>query len=157
MGSSHPALMVGNRRNAIEACVSPDNPYVFRTSRDVLALWAAPDPVALWSALARFDSPSGLVEAVIGRGHSHETRRAYIGDLNTFGSWLDSRGLRWRRVTPAALEAYRGWLARRHARSTVNRRLVVVRRLYGEAVRGRLLHFDPAEGLRNLTRDVPRE
>jgi site-specific recombinase XerD len=115
---------------------------------------AAPAPIA--AALPR-DIPSELVEALIRRGDSPETRRAYVGDVHTFRSWLNGRGLRWNAVTPDDLDLYREWLAARYARSTTNRRLVVVRSLYAEALRRRLVATDPAERLRSLRGRDERE
>jgi site-specific recombinase XerD len=91
-----------------------------------------------------------LTEAIIRRGDSPETRRAYAGDLETFARWLAIEGFDWRVVSADDLDSYREWLSEQFARTTCNRRLTVVRALYGEAVRRRLLPDDPAARLRGL-------
>jgi site-specific recombinase XerD len=91
-----------------------------------------------------------LVEAVIRRGDSPHTRRAYRSDLESFRRWLVEVALGWDEVTADELDGYREWLAARYARTTVNRRLVVVRTLYGEAQRRHLIGDDPAARLRGL-------
>jgi site-specific recombinase XerD len=91
-----------------------------------------------------------LVTALIRRGDSPETRRAYAGNLRTFAGWLRSEGLRWDAVGPDDLDRYRESLAARYARTTVNRRLSVVRSLYGEAERRDRIGRDPAVRLRGL-------
>ena len=73
--------------------------------------------------------PRPLVEAIIRRGDSPHTRRAYAGDLETYAAWLASEGIVWDAVTPDDLDRYREWLAGQYARTTANRRLVVVRAL----------------------------
>jgi integrase/recombinase XerD len=91
-----------------------------------------------------------IAEAIIRRGDSPNTRRAYAGDLDAYAAWLAAEGLIWYAVTPDDLDRYREWLAGRYARSTANRRLVVVRALYGEAKRRHLLADDPADRLRGV-------
>jgi site-specific recombinase XerD len=91
-----------------------------------------------------------LVEAIIRRGDSPHTRRAYAGDLETYAAWLASEELAWDAVTTDDLDRYREWLAAQYARTTANRRLVVVRALYGEAKRRHVLADDPADGLRGV-------
>jgi integrase/recombinase XerD len=91
-----------------------------------------------------------LVEAIIRRGDSPHTRRAYAGDLATYAAWLASEGLVWNAVTADDLDRYREWLAGQFARTTANRRLVVVRALYGEAKRRHLVADDPADRLRGV-------
>ena len=76
-----------------------------------------------------------LVEAIIRRGDSPHTRRAYALDLQTYATWLASEGLAWDAASPDDLDRYRESLAGQYARTTANRRLVVVRALYGEATR----------------------
>jgi site-specific recombinase XerD len=96
------------------------------------------------------DGAEILVDALARRGDSPHTRRAYALDLVTFGRWLDQSGLLWREADPDKLDRYREWLAGQYARSTVNRRLTVVRGLYAEALRRRLIPDDPATRLRAL-------
>lgn len=92
-----------------------------------------------------------LVRAVIRRGDSHETKRAYRYDAARFMDWLAETTLTPATVTPDDLDAYREWLvAVGEARSTINRRLGFVRSLYAEADRRRLLPYNPAAWLRNL-------
>ena len=94
--------------------------------------------------------PAALVEAIIRRGDSPHTKRAYVGDLDTFNGWLAGEGLLWDAVTGDDLDRYREWLASRWARATVNRRLTTVRNLYAEAHRRHLVADDPAGRLRGL-------
>ena len=91
-----------------------------------------------------------ILDAVISRGDSPHTRRAYATDLTTFSGWLSSEGLSWDDVTSGDLDRYREWLSCRYARTTSNRRLVVVRALYGEAHRRHLISEDPASCLRGV-------
>jgi integrase/recombinase XerD len=91
-----------------------------------------------------------LVETIIRRGDSPHTRRAYALDIQTYATWLGSEGLAWNAVSPDDLDRYREWLAGQYARTTANRRLVVVRALYGEAARRRLIVDDPADRLRGV-------
>lgn len=70
--------------------------------------------------------------------------------MATFLGWLAATGQRWNAVTADELADYREWLASRYARTTTNRRLVVVRGLFAEARRRGLLLHNPAEGLRSL-------
>jgi integrase/recombinase XerD len=101
-------------------------------------------------SIVPLDVESVLVEAVIRRGDSFHTRRAYRSDLETFRSWLATEALSWVAITADDLDAYREWLAVRYARTTVNRRLVVVRSLFAEAHRRHLIADDPAARLRGL-------
>ena len=94
--------------------------------------------------------PDPLIAALIRRGDSPETRRAYATDLATFCRWLDAECRAWIAITSDDLDRYREWLARQFARTTVNRRLVVVRSLYAEAKRRRVIADDPADRLRSL-------
>jgi integrase/recombinase XerD len=91
-----------------------------------------------------------ILDAIIRRGDSPHTRRAYAGDLAAFGRWLEDEDLRWNEVTADDLDRYRESLAGSLARATVNRRLTVVRTLYGEAVRRRAVADNPADRLRGL-------
>jgi integrase/recombinase XerD len=91
-----------------------------------------------------------LVEAIIRRGDSPHTRRAYAGDLDAYAGWLAAEGIAWHAVTADDLDRYREWLAGQYARTTANRRLVVVRALYGEAKRRHLVTDDPADRLRGV-------
>ena len=91
-----------------------------------------------------------LVEAIIRRGDSPHTRRAYALDLETYAAWLASEERAWDAVTSGDLDRYREWLAREYARTTANRRLVVVRALYGEAKRRHLVTDDPSDRLRSV-------
>jgi site-specific recombinase XerD len=92
----------------------------------------------------------GILDAIIRRGDSPHTRRAYEGDLTTYARWLGEQGLRWDEVSVDDLERYRAWLSDAYARTTANRRLTVVRTLYGEAVRRHLLAEDPSDRLRGV-------
>jgi integrase/recombinase XerD len=107
--------------------------------------------------LARADPLDALAAAIIRRGDSPETRRAYGTDLLTFRGWLEEAHHRWDEVTVDDLDGYREWLAARYARSTVNRRLSVVRALYGEAARRHYIVDDPAARLRGLRGRDERE
>ena len=94
--------------------------------------------------------PEILIAALIRRGDSAETRRAYETDLVTFRRWLGDEGLPWNAVVADDLERYRQRLAGHFARTTVNRRLVMVRGLYAEAKRRHVIADDPADRLRSL-------
>jgi len=96
-----------------------------------------------------------LVEAVIRRGDSPHTRRAYAGNLQSYANWLVAEGLAWATVTADDLDRYREWLARQYVRTTANRRLVVVRALCGEARRRRLVADDPPDRLRGVRACFP--
>src|SRR4051794_2796450 len=91
-----------------------------------------------------------LVAAILRRGDSVHTRRAYAGDLRAFSAWLAAEGLYWVEVTGDDLDKYREMLATSAARSTVNRRFYVFRALYLEATRRSLIDRNPAEHLRGL-------
>jgi site-specific recombinase XerD len=99
---------------------------------------------------ARSRDLAALASVIVRRGDSPETRRAYASDIGTLLRWLDETGRHWDAVSADDLDGYREWLAARYARSTTNRRLSVVRSLYGEAVRRGVLARDPAVGLRGL-------
>lgn len=108
-------------------------------------------------SLARGHAPSAglhaagpLVDAIVRRGDSPHTRRAYGGDLQTYAGWLAAEDLGWADVTADDLDRYREWLSERYARTTSNRRLTVVRVLYGEAHRRHLVADDPAARLRGV-------
>jgi site-specific recombinase XerD len=64
---------------------------------------------------------------------SEHSRRAYLGDIRHFMSYLSERSIALAQVSKAALVGYRAFLARGYAPSTVNRRLTVARRLITEA------------------------
>jgi site-specific recombinase XerD len=100
------------------------------------------------------DGPSAAVQpvldAIIRRGDSAHTRRAYAGDLATFARWLAGEDLRWDAVSDDDLDRYRESLATTYARTTANRRLTVVRVLYEEATRRHLIAEDPAARLRGV-------
>jgi integrase/recombinase XerD len=113
-----------------------------------------------WSALS-----AGLIEpalnailpAIVRRGDSIHTRRAYAGDLGTFARWLAKQDLSWDGVMADDLDRYREWLATSYARTTANRRLTVVRGLYAEAVRRRLMGDNPADRVRGIRGRDERE
>lgn len=98
-----------------------------------------------------------LVAAVIRRGGSEATKRAYKLDLAHFFAWLRERGLTPAIAGPDDLDGYRVWLLEpqagrqpeTYAVSSVRRKLTPVRGLYAEADRRRLLPFNPAAWLRN--------
>jgi len=128
-----------------------DNADYRNISEDIpvtLAVFAGTTPTAAASPPAIDALP--LVEAIIRRGDSPHTRRAYAGDLAAYAAWLASEGLAWNAVTADDLDVYREWLAGQYARTTANRRLVVVRALYGEAKRRHLIADDPADRLRGV-------
>jgi integrase/recombinase XerD len=91
-----------------------------------------------------------ILDAIVRRGDSHHTRRAYTSDLTTYASWLAGVGRSWDVVTSDDLDRYREWLAASYARTTTNRRLTVVRALYAEAVRRGLIEQDPSDRLRGI-------
>lgn len=91
-----------------------------------------------------------LAAAILRRGDSPLTRRAYKTDLEAFAGWLTAEAINWAAVDSDQLDGYREWLADRYARTTTNRRLVVVRALYGEAMRRHLIADDPSTRLRSL-------
>jgi integrase/recombinase XerD len=93
---------------------------------------------------------AALVEAIIRRGDSPHTKRAYAADLAVLAGWLRDEGIAWDQVTPDDLDRYRESLAVRFARTTVNRRLTVVRALYAEAKLRRRILDDPAARVRGL-------
>jgi integrase/recombinase XerD len=108
------------------------------------------DPFIAAMPLRLLPDAEPLVAAIIRRGDSAETRRAYAGDLGTFARWLEIENLDWKGATADDLDRYRDWLSEHFARTTCNRRLTVVRALYGEAVRRRVVIDDPAARLRGL-------
>lgn len=91
-----------------------------------------------------------ILEAIVRRGDSPHTRRAYAIDLRTYAAWLLAETLEWDRVTADDLDRYREWLAERYARTTTNRRLSVIRSLYAEAFRRHRVADDPVARLRGL-------
>jgi site-specific recombinase XerD len=93
---------------------------------------------------------TAILDAVIRRGDSRHTRRAYRGDLGLYANWLANERLLWDYVTFDDLERYREHLAAAYARATTNRRLSVVRSLYAEAARRGAVAEDIAYGLRGL-------
>jgi hypothetical protein len=114
---------------------------------------AAAPPPALPSLNTSPDSDAALeplLAALIRRGDSPHTRRAYARDLATFATWLTTENFTWEVVTSDDLDRYREHLAGHYARATVNRGLVVVRLLYGEAKHRHLLAGDPADRLRGI-------
>ncbi len=114
---------------------------------------AAGLPAAVPSPNTSTDGNAALVPllaALIRRGDSPHTRRAYAMDLATYAGWLAAEELTWDAVTGDDLDRYREHLAGQYARTTANRRLVVVRSLYGEATRRHLLPDDPADRLRGV-------
>jgi integrase/recombinase XerD len=98
-----------------------------------------------------------ILDAIIRRGDSVHTRRAYAGDLATYARWLAQESLAWDAVTPDELDRYREWLSASYARTTANRRLTVVRTLYGEAVRRHLISDNPGDRLRSVRGRDDRE
>ena len=91
-----------------------------------------------------------ILEAIIRRGDSPHTKRAYALDLRCYAEWLEAEDLAWDLVTSDDLDRYREWLDARYARTTTNRRLSVVRSLYAEAHRRHRIHDDPAARLRGV-------
>lgn len=91
-----------------------------------------------------------ILDAIVRRGDSDHTRRAYTSDLTTYARWLARTGRSWESVTPDDLDHYREWLAASYARATTNRRLTVVRALYGEALRRGAIERDPSDRLRSI-------
>ena len=98
-----------------------------------------------------------LVAAVIRRGGSEATSRAYKLDLAQFLAWLATEGLTPATASPDDLDRYKGWLLQpqpgrtpsSYSVSSVRRKLAPVRGLYAEADRRRLLPMNPAAWLRN--------
>jgi site-specific recombinase XerD len=118
--------------------------------------WAPAEPITLpASTVSATVGP--ILDAIIRRGDSVHTRRAYTGDLATYAGWLAGEGLAWDAVTADDLDRYREWLATSYARTTANRRLTVVRTLYGEAARRRLLADNPGDRLRGVRGRDERE
>ena len=111
---------------------------------------SGPAPTSQTAYVGGAADPGPLVAAIVHRGDSAQTRRAYATDLATYAAWLAVVGLAWDAVTSDDLDRYREHLARTFARSTANRRLVVVRALYSEATRRHLLADDPASRLRGV-------
>lgn len=91
-----------------------------------------------------------LLDAILRRGDSPHTRRAYAQDLAAYRDYLASAGIAWDAVTPADLDAYRDTLRERYATATVNRRTGTVRALYALAHEEGLLLRDPARRLRTV-------
>ena len=120
------------------------------------ALVSTQSPAALVPTWSNADLDR-LVAAVIRRGGSEATRRAYRLDLAQFFAWLVARGLTPATAGPDELDGYKVWLLEpqagrqpeRYTVSTVRRKLTPVRGLYAEADRRRLLPFNPAGWLRN--------
>jgi site-specific recombinase XerD len=108
----------------------------------------APAP-SIASGLRLIPDASPIVAALVRRGDSSHTRRAYKSDLGTYATWLSGEGIGWLTASVDDLDRYREWLAQRYARSTVNRRLSVVRGLYAEAERRGVI-TSPASRLRGL-------
>jgi integrase/recombinase XerD len=77
-------------------------------------------------------SPAVLTSVVAGVLSEH-SRRAYIGDIKHFLLFLGDNEISLPEITKPVLVAYRAYLARGYAPSTVNRRLTVARRLVSEA------------------------
>jgi integrase/recombinase XerD len=98
-----------------------------------------------------------ILDAIVRRGDSTHTRRAYAGDLRTYARWLSHEGLAWDTITADELDGYREWLAGSYARSTANRRLTVIRMLYTEAVRRGVRRDNPGERLRGVRGRDDRE
>ena len=98
-----------------------------------------------------------ILDAIIRRGDSVHTRRAYASDLATYAGWLAGQGLAWDAVSADDLDRYREWLAASYARTTANRRLTVVRTLYGEAARRHLVADNPGDRLRGVRGRDDRE
>jgi site-specific recombinase XerD len=113
-------------------------------SRRVSAIGQVPPSAVLEPA------PRAILDAIIRRGDSAHTRRAYACDLHVYARWLGDEQLCWDRVTPDDLERYREHLAAIYARATTNRRLSVVRALYSEAARRRAVAESPADRLRGI-------
>ena len=109
-----------------------------------------PSPTLIEPPAGLLRDAGQLLEAIIRRGDSPHTRRAYSLDLRTYAEWLEAEGLAWDLVTSDDLDRYREWLAERYARTTTNRRLSVVRSLYAEAHRRHRIPDDPAARLRGV-------
>jgi integrase/recombinase XerD len=77
-------------------------------------------------------APAVLTSVVAGVLSEH-SRRAYVGDIRHFLVFLTENGIALPKVSKPVLVAYRAYLARGYAPSTVNRRLTVARRLVTEA------------------------
>jgi site-specific recombinase XerD len=108
----------------------------------------APNSIALEDESAA-QGLAVAVDTLIAGVLSEHSRRAYIGDIRHFLSYLAERELALPDVSKNVLVTYRAFLARGYAPSTVNRRLTVARRLVTEAwdlglltVQGR----NPADG-----------
>jgi site-specific recombinase XerD len=100
------------------------------------------------TALSPLTAP-GPAELVVAGVLSPHSRRAYLGDIRHFLSYLSERGIALPQVNRAVLIGYRAYLAHRYAPSTANRRLTVARRLVTEAWEMGLLEGqsrNPAEG-----------
>ncbi|HKP54294.1 MAG TPA: tyrosine-type recombinase/integrase [Chloroflexia bacterium] len=89
--------------------------------------------VQLASAALEDSKAAEAVGIVIAGVLSEHSRRAYMGDIRHFLSYLAERGTALAEVNKASLVGYRAFLARGYAPSTVNRRLTVARRLVTEA------------------------
>lgn len=74
-----------------------------------------------------------------------------------YARWLAEQGLAWDGVTADDLDRYREWLSESYARTTANRRLTVIRTLYGEAVRRHLVTDNPGDRLRGVRGRDDRE
>jgi integrase/recombinase XerD len=114
------------------------------------------EPITLPSS-AGLATVGPILDAIIRRGDSVHTRRAYAGDLATYAQWLAEQGLAWDAVTEDDLDRYREWLATSYARTTANRRLTVVRTLYAEAAHRHLLADNPGDRLRGVRGPDDRE
>ena len=120
------------------------------------ALVSTQSPAALVPAWSVADLDR-LVAAVIRRGGSEATRRAYRLDLAQFFAWLREQGLAPASAGPDELDRYKLWLlepetgrqSETYTVSSVRRKLTPVRGLYAEAERRRLLPVNPAAWLRN--------
>jgi len=120
------------------------------TDTDIAGYRNPPRPIARLLPASSLKAPERLIESVIRRGDSVNTRRAYRGDLETYAAWLDEAGFAWDAVSIDDLDEYRDWLSSRYARSTTNRRLSIVRSLYAEALRRGAVEVSPALMLRGI-------
>lgn len=143
------ALRPSQRTRRIDTDISSyRNPS--RSDDRVLTAVSDPSPTPIEPPVGLLRDAGQLLEAIIRRGDSPHTKRAYALDLRTYAEWLEAEGLAWGLVTPDDLDRYREWLAERYARTTTNRRLSVVRSLYAEAHRRHRVTDDPAARLRGV-------
>lgn len=79
-----------------------------------------------------------------------KSQRIYASDIAAFLEWLDGQGIDWREVIRDHIVDYRAHLQATYAKRTAMRKLVVVRRLFDEAVQRGIIAVNPAATVRGF-------